>query len=125
MCSSRRASFLLIFSLRVLFGFHMVLDCINSHIVNAMVTEFAEEDAVIGVQILRKLFNSLFRSHSQHWSRGLPLLAGGGPSAIVSLVSASFRLSSYYEKGSTANFPFEHARVVVVTPRKTRMRVQL
>ena len=33
----------------------MVLDCINSHIVNAMVTEFAEEDAVIGVQILKEI----------------------------------------------------------------------
>ena len=61
----------------------MVLDCINPHIVNAMVTEFAKEDAVIGVQILRKLFNSLFAVTLSTGVVRLPLLAGGGPSAIV------------------------------------------
>ena len=67
----------------------MVLDCINSHIVNAMVTEFAEEDAVIGVQIFREYKSSgnyLTRSSAVTLSNGverLPLLGGGGPSAIV------------------------------------------
>ena len=70
----------------------MVLDCINSHIVNTMVTEFAEEDAVIGVQILRKLFNSLFRSHSQHLSRAPSPLSG------LSHRFASFCLSAKKEQ---------------------------